>query len=696
MLGFSMGRANAAAAGDTVVNAFVRISPDGTAILYAKSPEMGQGIKTALTMIIAEQMDADWTKVRVEQAPINTKVFGEQWTNGSRSIREYSDQMHEAGATVRAMLIAAAAKQWSVSATECTTAKSMVTHKASGKSLSYGALAQAASTMPVPDAKTLVLKTRKDWKLLGTRVTGVDNAKVVTGQPLFGIDVAVPGMVYASYTKCPAQSGMVTSANLDHIKTLPGVKDAFVIQGNNNSEQVFQGVAIIATSTWAAFSAKQALKIVWDESGASKSNSTETQKAADALAKQEGKAVITETGDVNAAYASAAKTLEATYTVPFLVHANIEPQNTTAWVHDGVIEIWSPSQSCDKGQEAVAKIAGLPLEKVTVHQTRLGTGLGRRGHNDYMFEAVAIAQKVNAPVKLMWTREDDMAHDFYRPAAQHTFKASLDKGGKVTAWADHFVTLSHDGQKPVIAGQLNKNEFPAPLAPNVHVTQTMLPWGTRCGTWRAPRSNGMVFAIQSFLHELSIAAGRDHLAFLTDFLSGEGAEGYDEARAVATLKAAAAKAGWGTRKLPAGHALGIGFHPGSGGYITEIAEVSVDAKKKIKVHQAWAAVDAGPIISLSGAEGQVEGSMQDGFSTMGLQIDFENGRAKQSNFGEYPLLRINQAFPVDVTFIQSDAHPTGLGEGALPPIIPAVTNAVFTLTGVRIRSLPVAKHGFSI
>jgi isoquinoline 1-oxidoreductase beta subunit len=699
VLGFSMApkSALAAAAGaDQVLNAFVRVTPDGYAVVYSKSPEMGQGIKTGLAMIIAEDLDADWDKVRVEQAPINPKVFGEQFANGSRSIREYSDQCHQVGAAARAMLVAAAAEQWNVQPTECTAANSVVTHTGTGRKLTYAELAAKAATMTPPDLKTVPLKARADWKLLGTRKSGVDNPKLVTGQPLFGIDTVLPNMLYANYTKCPAQGGVPVSANLDDIKKLPGVKDAFLVAGDGDPESVLPGVAIVATSTWAAFQAKKKLVVQWDESKGAKDDSTATEQLALETAKQPvGKDPITVTGDASAAFASAAKVVEATYSVPFLSHANIEPQNTTAWFHDGIVEVWTPSQGCDKAQEMAMKMTGLPYEKVVVHQTRVGTGFGRRGHQDPGMEAVAIAQKVNAPVKLQWSREDDMGHDWYRPAAVNYFKVGLDKAGKVTAWQNHFVTLSHDGKKPVIAGQINKGEFPANMIANVDVTQTMLPWGTKCGTWRAPRSNGLVFQLQGVLHEAALAAGREHLEFLVDFLGSDGGKAWDPKRAVAVLKLAAQKARWG-RKLPKGSALGIGYHPGNGGYVAEIAEISVDAKKKVTVHQVWAVADAGPIISLSAAEHQVVGSVLDGFSTMGLKIDFENGRAKQQNFGEYNLLRMPQAFPVDVSFIQSDVHPQGLGEPALPPILAAVGNAIYTATGERIRTLPLSKHGYSI
>ncbi|HEX3139579.1 MAG TPA: molybdopterin cofactor-binding domain-containing protein, partial [Rhizobacter sp.] len=346
------------AAESNTLNSFVRVAPDNTVTLFSKGPEIGQGIKTAFGLIIAEELDADWKTVKVEQAPVNPKVYGYQGAGGSTSIPRGWDQLRQAGATARAMLIAAAAAQWNVPATECTAAASVVTHTSSGRKLTYGALAKAASTQPVPDGTKLPLKTRADYKLLGKRYTGVDNLQVVTGQPLFGIDVTMPGMLYANYTKCPAVGGKVKSANLDEIKKMPGVVDAFVLDGTGNPAEVMPGVAIITKSTWEAFKAKAALKVEWDESAASKDSLTQAAaKAKELSAKPPTPA--NNVGDVDAAFASAAKVVEASYDYAMVSHQQLEPQNSTAWWHDGTMEIWTPTQQADSGLRQVAKMLQL-------------------------------------------------------------------------------------------------------------------------------------------------------------------------------------------------------------------------------------------------------------------------------------------------------------------------------------------------
>ena len=410
----------------TTLNSFVRVAPDNTVTVYSKGPEIGQGIKTAFGLIIAEELDADWKTVKVDQAPINPKVYGYQGAGGSTSIPRGWDQLRQAGATARAMLIAAAAKQWNVPASECTAAASVVTHTSSGRKLTYGALAKDAAAQPVPDVAKVPLKTRAQYQLLGKRFTGVDNSKVVTGKPLFGIDVTMPGMLIASYTKCPAVGGKVKSANLDEIKKMPGVVDAFVLEGTGNPLEVMPGVAIVAKTTWDAFRAKAALKVEWDESGASKDSLTQAAAKAKELSAQMP-APETNVGDIDAAFASGAKVVEASYDYAMVGHQQLEPQNSTAWWHDGVMEMWTPSQQSDRGLAMIINMLKLPEDKVVIHQTRAGGGFGRRLMNDYLCEAAAIAMKVNAPVKLQWKREDDFAHDFFRVGGYHFLKGAVER-----------------------------------------------------------------------------------------------------------------------------------------------------------------------------------------------------------------------------------------------------------------------------
>ena len=704
-LAFHIGeRSTALAAGTTrefAPNALLRIAPDGAITLYSKAPEIGQGIKTAYPMIIAEELDADWSRVRVEQAPINPAVYGRQSAGGSRSIPTGWDQMRRAGAMGRAMLVSAAARQWNVSEAECTTADSTVFHKASGRQLSYGALAAAAAELPVPDEKQLKLKSRAEYKLLGKRIGGVDNHALVTGKPLFGIDQVVPGMQYAVFVKCPAVGGKVSAANLDEVRKLPGVTQAFIVNGTGKPTEVMSGIAILANSTWAAFSARRQLKVTWDESTASKDSWSAFVEQAKKLAPQSGPETLRNNGDVEKVF-STSTPVEAFYTYPFVAHAPLEPQNTTASFKDGSVEIWSPTQTPEAGVKLVADVLGIAPEKVTLHQTRVGGGFGRRLMNDYMCEAAAISRQAGVPVKLQWTREDDMHHDFYRVGGFHSFKGGLDASGKLVAWQDHFITFTQDGERPTSGGDMSADEFPAQLLPNVRLTQTKLKLQIPTGPWRAPRSCAIAFATQSFLHECSARAGRDHLAFLLEVMGEprwlqQGNEySLNTARAAAVIKLAAEKAGWG-KPLPKGRGLGLAFHFSHAGHFAEVADVSVDANRKLTVHRVVVAGDVGPIVNLSGAENQVEGAVIDGFSTaLGLEIGIENGRITQNNFDSYPMLRMMHAPKVEAHFIQSDFAPTGCGEPALPPLAPAIANAIFAASGHRVRTLPLKREGFTV
>jgi isoquinoline 1-oxidoreductase beta subunit len=714
-------------AGDTL-NAFVRISPDNTVTIYSKGPEIGQGIKTAFGLIIAEELDADWKTVRIEQAPVNPKVYGSQSAGGSTSIPRGWDQLRQAGATARVMLVSAAAKQWGVPASECKAADSCVTHAASKRKLTYGELAHAAAAEPVPDGKTLTLKTKTEWKLIGKRVGGTDNPKIVTGKPVFAIDTQLPGMVYANFVKCPAVGGKVKSANLDAIKKMPGVVDAFVLEGTGNPGEVAPGVAIIAKSTWQAFKAKDALKVEWDESDASTDSTTEQAAKAKELAAKMP-APTNNVGDVEAAFASG-KVVEAAYEYAMVSHQQLEPGNSTAWWHDGVMEMWTPSQSADRGMTQVAKIAQIPEDKVTIHQMRAGGGFGRRLMNDYLCEAAAIAKKVNAPVKLQWSREDDFAHDFYRVGGYHFLKGAVDKGGKLAAIQNHLVSFSvaqarpasggalaleglpanvaNSSGRPVSGGALSANSFPKDMAPNVRYAMSTMPLAIPCGAWRAPTDNVQMWVAGSFLHELSVAGGRDHVEFLREWLSrpiaaapagrggGDETRSFNPTRALGVLNLCAEKSGWG-KKLPAGRGLGIAFSCAYGGHVAEAVELSVSKDKKITVHQVTVVCDIGPVINMSSAENQVQGGVLDGLSTaMGLEVGVEKGRIKQANFDEYPMLRMRSAAPVEAHFLQSDFRPSGLGEPCLPPLAPALANAIFAATGDRVRTMPFRKAGYSI
>jgi len=694
-------------------NPFVQVRPDNTVVIYSKNPDVGQGVKTAMPMIVAEELDVDWSQVVVEQADIDESRYGLQIAGGSTSIPSNWMTLRQAGASARSMLISAAALELAVEVGELSTDAGYVVHEVTSRRIAYGELVEQASGLPVPDAGSLVLKDRSEWKLLGRRITGVDNEKIVTGQPLYGIDQRLPDMVYATLVKAPTIGARPVSANLDHVKSLPGIVDAFIVEGAGNpiefgldTAALLPGVAIVANSTWSAFKAKDELDVVWDESNAASDSWSEAVAEATRLGAEEGAESLNETGDIDAAFANARTSPEGFYTYQFASHADLEPQNCTAWFKGDSIEIWAPTQTPTMAVPAVAGLLGLAVDQVTLHQLRGGGGFGRRLANDSVCEVAWIARELGVPVKAQWSREDDMGFDYYRPGGFHSFKAAISDEGKLTAWQDHFISFGRNGS-PISAANLTGREFPVNALGNARITQTLLPTGMPSGPWRAPGSNALAFAIQCFLNECSVAAGRDHLDFLLELFEdvsipqgggfgGFGGAGLNPERAAAVTRLAAEEAGWG-RQMPTGRGLGMAFYFSHQGHFAEVAEVSVDDDRRLTVHQVTVAGDIGPIVNMSGAENQVQGSVVDALSTlMGLEITFEGGRVEQRNFDRYPILRMSQAPAVDVHFIQSDNSPTGVGEPAFPPAAPAICNAIYAATGHRVRTMPLTREGYSI
>ncbi len=694
------------AADDPRLSAYISITPDGVVTIMGKNPEIGQGIKTMLPMLIADELDVAWSQVRVEQADLDPKNFPGQSAGGSNATPSNWLPMRRVGAAARAMLVGAAAAQWKVPASECTTSAGVVHHTASNRSLAYGALATAAASITPPDLATVPLKDPKDFTIIGQRVRGVDNHKIVTGQPLFGIDVTVPGMHYASFVKCPVFGGKVASANVEAIAAMPGITHAFVVEGGDDLGGLMGGVAIVGDSWWKVQTARKSLKVQWNEGATASQSRVGYAAQAKAFFAAEPQRMLREDGDVKAAMQSAAKTVEAEYEYPFVAHAPLEPQNCTAHYTDGKLEIWAPAQLPERGRAQTAQTLGMQPDDITVHITRSGGGFGRRLYNDFMVEAGWIAKETGVPVKLLWKREDDMQHDLYRPGGFHKFSAGLDANGALVAFADHFATFG-EGERFASSADLGPTEFPARFVPSLSLGVSVMPLGVPTGAMRAPRSNALSYAFMGFLDECAHAAGKDTVEFLRGVLNnmqpqapatGRQAQGLDAERTLGVLNLVAEKSGWSRRaSLPRGTGMGVAFYYSHRGYFAEVAQVTVSKAGAVKVDKVWVAGDIGSqIINPSGAEQQVQGSVLDGIGqALSQEITIQAGRVKQSNFDDYPLLRHGQSAPVEVHWNIADNAPTGVGEPALPPVVPAVTNAIFAATGKRVRSLPLSKHDLS-
>lgn len=694
VLAFSLAGKSAAAEAAGKLNAYVQIAPDGWVTIVSKNPEIGQGIKTSLPMLIAEELDVDWARVRTVQADNDPEAYGRQFAGGSMATPLHWDQLRQVGAAGRAMLIAAAAADWGVPASELSTEPGVVVHAASGRRADYGSLAAKAATITPPALDSVPLKDPSQYRIIGKPTPQVDVDAIVTGQPLFGIDMRLPGMLYATYEKAPVFGAKVASADLAAAKAVKGVRDAFVLEGGEEFDGLTPGVAVVADSWWQARKGREALNVQWaDHPTASQSSQGYAARAQELAAGAPGK-TLRQDGDVSAGLAAAAKTVEAEYFYPFLSHATLEPQNCTAHFHDGKMEIWAPTQLPEPGRQNVAKTLGLKPEDVIVHMTRIGGGFGRRLMNDYMVEAAAIAHRTGAPVKLVWTREDDMRHDFYRPAGFHFLRGGVSADGEITAWADHFVTFGQ-GEETARSAGMAPTEFPARFVDNYRLDVSMMPLGVPTGPLRAPGSNAIAFVVQSFIDELAHAAGADPVAFRLQLLGdrglvGEaGRGGYDAGRMAAVLRLVAEKSGWDQKPADPRRGKGVAFHYSHLGYFAEVAEVAVATDGAVRVEKVWVAADVGrQIINPLGALNQIEGSVIDGISEMSGQITIAGGAVEQGNFDTFPLLRIDAAPVIETHFIKSDNPPTGLGEPALPPVVPAVANAIFAATGKRIRKLP--------
>jgi isoquinoline 1-oxidoreductase beta subunit len=695
-------RAAAGAGEGARLNAFITIAPDNVITIASKNPEIGQGIKTMLPMLIAEELDADWDQVRIVQADTDAAKYGLQMAGGSMATPMNWLPLRQAGAAGRQMLLEAASRRWGVDSGGLRTEPGKVVDPASGRSLTYGDLASDAAAVAVPDLANVPLKDAKDFRIIGRAIGGIDSPRVVKGEPIFGVDTQLPGMVYAAYERAPVFGAKLKSARLDAVKASPGVLDAFVIEGNGKADQLVDGVAVIARNWWVANQARKKLEIDWDNGEwGSHSTAGYDQRARELMAGGKPEQVFSTDGDVDAAFSSAAKVLDAEYSYPFLAHVPMEPQNCTALCHeDGSMELWAPTQMPQAGQTGVAQMLGLPPSKVTVHITRTGGGFGRRLINDFMHQAAAIAKKMpGTPVQLIWSREDDVRSDFYRPAGWHRLRAALDAQGKLIGFDDHFITFDLSGGFNPAA--MAPDIFPARFVPNLRYAQSKLKTRVPMGALRAPSSNALSFVTQAFLDEVAEAQGRDLPTLLNELLSSRGKfpdsqgfggaqPGFDPARAKSVIRKAMEMSAWNASPA-AGRAKGFGYYFSHMGYFAEVVEAGLSDRGEVQVHRVWAAGDVGShIINPFGALNQVEGSIIDGLGqAISLAIELEGGAVVQSNYADYPVPRMPVTPEIHVEWVKSDHAPTGLGEPALPPVIPALTNALYKLTGKRIRNLPI-------
>ncbi|MBI2404401.1 MAG: xanthine dehydrogenase family protein molybdopterin-binding subunit [Gemmatimonadetes bacterium] len=672
-------RASAAAG----LNAWLRIGTDESVLVLVDRSEMGQGVATSLPMLLAEELEADWSKIRIEFAPADkayiNPLFGMQGTGGSTSVRAAWMPLRQAGAAAREMLITAAAQTWNVPPSECRAERGVVIHGPSNRRLTFGQLAERAAALPVP--QDVPLKDPKGWKIIGTRVRRLDTAPKVDGTAQFGMDVKVPGMLVAVIARSPVFGGKVVRFDATQAKAVPGVRAVV---------QVSAGIAVVADGYWPAKQGRDALNVTWEE-GPTAAVSSATISQLFARRGEEAGAVARHDGDPDAGMSGAASTLGATYELPFLAHATMEPMNCTAHVRADSVDIWVPTQFQTGAQQMGAGIGGVPSERVQVHTTYLGGGFGRRFELDFIQEALEVSKAVSAPVKVIWSREDDTQHAQYRPASYHRLRAGLGPAGQPVAWTHRIVAPSimarvfPDTVKDGLDGEAVEGGVAMPYdVPNVHVDYQLTDTGIPVGFWRSVNNSFNAFVVESFIDELSHAAKKDPYQYRRDLLA-------KAPRHLAALNLAASRAGWGT-PLPAGRARGIAVYKSFESFVAQVAEVSVARDGTVRVHRVVCAVDCGPVVN----PGIVEAQMQSGIvygltAALWGEITIDRGRVRQSNFHDYRMLRMSEMPVIEVHIVPSTDAQGGVGEPGTPPIAPAVCNALFALTGKRIRTLPIGK-----
>ena len=701
---------------------FVSIAPDGSILIKAARSEMGTGVRTSLPMIVADEMGADWDRVRVVQAEGDEEKYGNQDTDGSRSTRHYLVPMRQVGAAARMMMEAAAAKRWGVAHDEVAAGVHEIVHAASGRKLGFGELANDAAALPVPRTETLRLKDPKEFRYIGKGAVGiVDLHDITTGKAMYGADVRLPGMKYAVIARPPVVGGKLVSFEADEAKAVPGVEQVLAVQGWPwpSKFQPLGGVAVVARNTGAAIKGRDALKVVWDDGANAKYDSAAYRLELEAAVRQPG-AIVRDDGDAASALKAADKVVIGEYYLPHLAHVSMEPPVATANVTADSAEVWAPVQSPGGTREDLAKTLNLPLDKVTVNVTLLGGGFGRKSKCDYAIEAALLSQKLGAPVRVQWTREDDIRHDFYHTVSAERIEAGLDASGKVVAWrhrsaAPTIGSTFAPGAKNALALELGMGMVDLPFdIPNVRCENPEAAAHTRIGWFRSVSNVPHAFAIQSMVAELAHATGRDPKDMLLELIGpprvvdlsksvqglwnyGEPMDSYpiDAGRLRRVVEAVAEKSGWG-RQLPPGHGLGIAAHRSFVSYIATVVEVAVDEKGNLTVPRVDTAIDCGTYVNPERIESQMQGAVIMGMSLAKFgQITFKDGRAQQGNFDDYPVVRIDDAPKVTNVIIMppgDSTPPSGVGEPGVPPVAPALVNAIFAATGKRLRQMPIGQQ----
>ena len=657
------------------INAFVKVATDGFVTIMSPNPEIGQGVKTSMPMVVAEELDVDWKHVIVQQAPLNTDFYSRQVAGGSQSIRRGWESLRTAGATARQMLVNAAAKQWDVDPAECTTEAGVVHHKNSGKSTNYGTLTTAAAEMEAPESVTL--KDPKDFKIIGADVRNVDHPAIVTGKPLFGLDYRSEGMRYAAIIHPPAFGMTLGTVDDRAARSMPGIRD--VVSFDNN-------VAIVAESTWQAMQAKEAVVVQWN-APEQIASSDEMDNAMDALLQQPTDEPKRSDGNLNGALRRASKVVEAVYECPFLPHSTLEPMNFFAHVTEDKAELYGPIQTPQRTRTSVAEALGMEQEQVSIMMSRMGGGFGRRLYGDFALEAAKISQLAKTPIQLVWTREDDMTAGMYRPACKYLFRAGVDGNGKMTAYHVRAAGIN-------FSNFTRQNNFPAGTVEDYLVESHRIGSDVTTAAWRAPVTNFLACAEQSFIDEVAEAAGRDPVELRLELLQRAienpvGELGYEPQRMVDVIDLVAEKSNWGSPS--AGRHQGFSVYYSHNTYVAQVAEVEMDGNTPT-VKKVFCAVDCGIVVNPLGARNQIEGGIIDGIGhAMYGELTITDGSADQKNFDTYRLIRMSEAPEVETHFINNGKDPTGLGEPTLPPVAGAVANAIYSATGMRLRKQPFYK-----